>query len=109
MTYNLDYEIEVLSKIVSTNTDAESKLGYRECAEVIAEEARKLGLSVSIYDSVELATDGKHRPNVVARLNVNSNHTVSLVTHYDIVPAGAGWSSDPFKLKVVDGKAYGRG
>jgi len=109
MTHNLDYEVEVLSKMVSINTDAESKLGYRECAEVIAEEARKLGLSVSIYDSVGLATDGKHRPNVVAKLDANSDHTVSLVTHYDIVPAGAGWSNDPFKLRVVDGKAYGRG
>ncbi len=109
MSRNLNYEIEVLSKIVSVNTDAESKLGYCECASIIAEEAGKLGLSVSIHDSVELANDNKHRPNVIAKLDVGSDHTVSLVTHYDIVPAGAGWSSNPFKLKVVDGKAYGRG
>ncbi len=109
MSRNLDYEVDVLSRTVSINTDAESKLGYRECAEVIAEEAKKLGLSVSIYDSVGLADDNKHRPNIVARLNVDSDHTVSLVTHYDVVPAGVGWSSDPFKLRVVNGKAYGRG
>ncbi|MEM1569492.1 MAG: M20/M25/M40 family metallo-hydrolase [Candidatus Bathyarchaeia archaeon] len=109
MNFNLDYEVEVLSKIVSINTDVESKIGYGECAEVIAEEAGKLGLSVSIYDSMGLAGDGRPRPNVIARLDVGSNRTASLVTHYDVVPAGGGWSSDPFKLKVTDGKAYGRG
>ncbi|MBS7611663.1 M20/M25/M40 family metallo-hydrolase [Candidatus Bathyarchaeota archaeon] len=109
MSCNLDYEVEVLSRIVSINTDVESKIGYNECAEVIAEEAGKLGLNVSIYDSVELADDSKHRPNVVAKLDVGSDLTVSLVTHYDVVPSGVGWSSDPFKLKIADGKAYGRG
>lgn len=109
MSFNLDYEVEVLSRMVSINTDVESKTGYIECAEVIAEEAGKLGLSISIYDSVGLASDGKPRPNVVARLDVGSDRTASLVTHYDVVPIGAGWSSDPFRLKVADGKAYGRG
>lgn len=109
MSCNLDYEVEVLSRIVSINTDVESKVGYSECAKIIAEEAAKLGLGVSIYDSVELADDNRHRPNVVARLDVGSHRTVSLVTHYDIVPAGGGWSRDPFKLKIEDGKAYGRG
>ncbi|AWR98230.1 ArgE/DapE family deacylase [Acidianus sulfidivorans JP7] len=29
--------------------------------------------------------------------------------HYDVVPPGEGWVTDPFKLKVIDGKIYGRG
>lgn len=109
MTHDLEYEINILSRLVSVNTDAESKLGYSECARIIAEEAEKLGLSVSIYDSINLADDNKPRPNVVAKLDVGSDCTVSLVTHYDVVPTGVGWSGDPFKLKVVDGRAYGRG
>ncbi|MEM1982843.1 MAG: M20/M25/M40 family metallo-hydrolase [Sulfolobales archaeon] len=32
------------------------------------------------------------------------------LAHYDVVPTeGQNWSYDPFKLTVVDGKAYGRG
>jgi acetylornithine deacetylase len=35
---------------------------------------------------------------------------VVLSGHTDVVPvAGQAWSSDPFKLRVADGKAYGRG
>lgn len=31
------------------------------------------------------------------------------LAHFDVVPPGDGWRSDPFKLKVEGDKAYGRG
>lgn len=34
---------------------------------------------------------------------------IGILGHLDIVPAGDGWSSDPFTLRIADGKAYGRG
>ena len=34
---------------------------------------------------------------------------VGILGHLDIVPAGDGWNSDPFKMVVKDGYAYGRG
>lgn len=35
--------------------------------------------------------------------------TMGMLVHLDIVPAGDGWSSDPFKMEIRDGKIYGRG
>lgn len=37
------------------------------------------------------------------------NKTIGVFTHLDVVPAGNGWNSDPFELKVEDGKLVGRG
>ena len=34
---------------------------------------------------------------------------IGILGHIDIVPAGDGWQTDPFKMVVEDGKAYGRG
>lgn len=34
---------------------------------------------------------------------------IGIAAHIDVVPAGPGWESDPFKLRVENGKAYGRG
>ena len=33
----------------------------------------------------------------------------AVLTHVDVVPAGAGWSTDPFEMVCRDGLAYGRG
>ncbi len=32
-----------------------------------------------------------------------------VMAHLDVVPAGEGWSTDPFTMVIKDGKAYGRG
>lgn len=34
---------------------------------------------------------------------------VAVLSHLDVVPAGDGWSSDPFKAEIRDGRIYGRG
>ncbi|MCI9273599.1 MAG: M20 family metallopeptidase [Clostridiales bacterium] len=33
----------------------------------------------------------------------------AVLTHVDVVPAGEGWTSDPFQAEVRDGKLFGRG
>jgi len=104
-----EYEIELLAKLVEINTDSTTKQGYAECARLLDEEASKLGLEVQIHDAISESEDNKPRPNVVVKLDTGSNQTILLVTHYDIVPAGAGWKHDPFRLTVEREKAYGRG
>jgi acetylornithine deacetylase/succinyl-diaminopimelate desuccinylase family protein len=49
------------------------------------------------------------RINVVARLENGAGPVFAFNTHMDVVPAGDGWSSDPFVLKETDGRLYGRG
>jgi succinyl-diaminopimelate desuccinylase len=105
----LKYELELLRKLIRFNTDAIKKTYYKECAEVIKEECEKIGLKVDIYDGEEEAKDNISRPSVVAKLERESDKTVLLLTHYDIVPEGKGWTKDPFNLTIEDNKAYGRG
>lgn len=37
------------------------------------------------------------------------DETIGIACHTDVVPAGNGWRTDPFKAVIKDGKVYGRG
>ena len=102
-------EVELLSKLVKIDTNAQTKVGYAPCAMLIEREAKKLGLKTKVYDAVKETPDKKPRPSVVVDLDVGAENTILLVTHYDVVPPGAGWKHDPFKLTVEREKAFGRG
>lgn len=49
------------------------------------------------------------RANLEARLDNGPGPVFAFNTHMDVVPAGEGWSSDPFVLRERDGRLYGRG
>src|SRR5258708_6819751 len=49
------------------------------------------------------------RTNVVGVLDNGPGPAFAFNTHIDVVPAGSGWSSDPFTLRESDGRLYGRG
>jgi succinyl-diaminopimelate desuccinylase len=74
-----------------------------KAAEFLADLFRKADFSVSV-DQYKTG-----RANVIARLDNGSGPTFAFNTHMDVVPAGDGWSSDPFTLRERDGKLYGRG
>lgn len=74
-----------------------------EIASFIAAWFERLGVEVSV-DEV-----APHRPNVVARLRGRGGPALAYVAHMDTVPAGAGWTEDPFGGVLKDGKIYGRG
>ena len=85
---------------------------YEDCARFIGRTLQRLG-----FDVEYLAAEGRpehtvHYPrlNVVgSRTGLASRPTVHLNGHFDVVPAGEGWSVDPFGGVVRDGKFYGRG
>jgi len=95
--------------MVEINTDSMTKEGYVKCATLIAEEAKRNSLDAEIIDGESIANDGLPRPNVVVSLDVGSDVTIILESHFDIVPPGPGWIHTPFKLTVEGNKAYGRG
>jgi len=105
----IDYELDLLSRLVSINTDVSKKTGYSECASLISKEMKAIGLKVDIYDPVAKTGDGTPRPNVVGTLDVGAKKTIGLITHYDVVPPGEGWKHNPYKLTVEGDRAYGRG
>ena len=49
------------------------------------------------------------RANVSAALVNGAGPTFAFNTHVDVVPAGAGWRSNPFQLRADGGRLYGRG
>lgn len=50
------------------------------------------------------------RVNVIGRREGSlPGKTLHLNGHFDVVPAGAGWTKDPFGAEVADGRIYGRG
>jgi len=49
------------------------------------------------------------RTNVVGLLANGPGPSFAFNTHIDVVPAGEGWSSDPFKLRQSGERLYGRG
>jgi succinyl-diaminopimelate desuccinylase len=106
---SLDYEVDLLSKMVEINTDSISKNGYNDCASLIIQEAEKNSLDWFVVDGEKGAKDGLSRPNVIVSLDSNSETTLLIESHFDIVPPGNGWKNEPFKLTIVNGKAYGRG
>jgi succinyl-diaminopimelate desuccinylase len=106
---SVDYEINLLSRLVEINTESVPKKGYSECASIIVEEAENNSLKAEIVDGEKGAKDGLSRPNVIVTLDSGSDTTLLLESHFDVVPPGTGWKYPPFKLTVEDGKAYGRG
>jgi len=106
---SLEYELNLLSKMVEINTESVSKKGYGKCASLIVEEAERNGLDAEIINGEKGAKDGISRPNVVVTLDSGSDVTLLLESHFDIVPPGPNWRHPPFKLTLEDGKAYGRG
>ena len=49
------------------------------------------------------------RTNVVGMLDNGPGPAFAFNTHIDVVPAGTGWTSDPFVLRESGGRLYGRG
>ena len=73
-------------------------------ARYIAEFFERLGVQLTITEK----TAG--RPNVIVQLHGTEKAPMLLLTgHTDVVPAGAGWSTDPYQPAVKDGKIFGRG
>lgn len=85
---------------------------YPTCAEVVGRRLRDGGFEVGYF-----AAEGRpeHTPdfprvNVVGRrTGEHPRPTVHLNGHIDVVPAGHGWTVDPFAGIVRDGRIYGRG
>ena len=94
--------IDTLAKLVAANT--ENPPGQEvEAAKYLASRLAGIGLKVDLQDIAE------GRPNVVAQLNNGPGPIFAFNSHMDVVPAGSGWTSDPFKLRSKGGRLFGRG
>jgi succinyl-diaminopimelate desuccinylase len=86
-----------------------------DCAalgELAAQEMEKLGFPVErhrVPDEVVARHGMKSVINVVVRERFGAGPTVALNAHGDVVPAGGGWTADPYGAEIRDGWMIGRG
>jgi succinyl-diaminopimelate desuccinylase len=85
---------------------------YREAAETLGRRLARCGFEVDyvIADGRPEHSAAHPRVNVVGILRGSAPRPlVHLNGHLDVVPAGDGWTLDPFAGIVRDGRIYGRG
>lgn len=101
--------LQQLIRIPTVNPPGEC---YEQCARLLGERYRKLGYQVEFIPAEgHLDHSARHpRVNVLARLaDGAATPCLHFNGHLDVVPAGRGWSVDPFGGELRDGKIFGRG
>jgi succinyl-diaminopimelate desuccinylase len=86
--------------------------GYEDCARLIGDRLQRCGFDVEYFAAEGRPEHTRAHPriNVVGlRRGRALRPAVHLNGHFDVVPAGAGWTVDPFGGIVRDGRVYGRG
>jgi acetylornithine deacetylase len=100
---NLDRILEILSALVAFDTT--SRNSNLAIIDWIERHLDRAGFaSERIYDA------GGRKANLYATIGPADVPGYILSGHTDVVPVdGQDWSGDPFRLRVMDGRAYGRG
>ena len=100
---------QLLSSFVALRTVSGDPSFRLECfngAKWLKNLAVKLGFDARL----EQPSDDSINPIVYARFgDVPGRKTIVMYGHYDVVPAGTGWKSDPWSLRGHNGFLYGRG
>ncbi len=98
-----------LIRIPTVNPPGEE---YETCARFIGDTLKRFDFDVHYVaaDGHPDHTAAHPRVNVIGRRQGRHAHPlVHLNGHFDVVPAGEGWTVDPFGGLVRDGRVYGRG
>ncbi|QIW24405.1 ArgE/DapE family deacylase [Sulfolobus sp. S-194] len=96
---------ELTSKLIQFPTVNPPGENLSECASFIKDYLLSHGFSAQIIEFE------KGWPVVISENKKNSEKTILLNGHYDVVPTGdvSKWKHDPFSGKIIDDKVYGRG
>ena len=109
--------IDYTRGLIAINTVNPPGNNYLQCAEYIAKIMDKLGLNPKVIEVPkdrlqELAPHGEGLPrySVLGELKgAEGGPVLHYSGHYDVVPAGVGWTVDPFTAEVRDDKIFGLG
>ena len=112
--------VDLTCRLVSIETTSPPGLNYPKISQVLAGELKDLGVTPTVSQipeaifkrrvAPELGLKGP-RPNTYATLKGEGDGPKLLLNgHVDVVPADpSGWTNNPFKPVVKNGKIYGRG
>ena len=104
--------VESLREIIRIPTVNPPGECYADFAEVAAARYRKMGYDVQTITAEGHSDHTANHPrvNVLARMEGSgTGPCVHFNGHTDVVPAGHGWTREPFGGEVHDGKVFGRG
>ncbi|AOL17326.1 succinyl-diaminopimelate desuccinylase [Sulfolobus sp. A20] len=110
-------EVKILEDLVSFRTVNPPGREYDRMASYLKDLLENIGFKVELIEIPEEFLE-KHyiysplhrgHKRVIIYARNDENPILHFNAHYDVVPPGNGWESDPFKMKVVNGVAYGRG
>ena len=84
---------------------------YADCAHLLGTRLGAFGFETEYIPAEGRPEHTRAYPriNVIGRRGRGAGRTVHLNGHLDVVPAGAGWTVDPFAGSVRNGRIYGRG
>jgi succinyl-diaminopimelate desuccinylase len=104
----------MLLDVIRIDTSVPPGNNYLQMVEHLRPLLEKAGLSCERvvvpekrWRKIPLPLDGE-RINLVATIS-NGKPPLSIYAHMDVVPAGTGWTVEPFKGEVKDSIVYGRG
>lgn len=73
-------------------------------------ESTAQALNYMLKRAEEMGLETKNIQNIAGHVQYGTKgQLVGILTHLDVVPAGDGWSVEPFALTKKDGRLYGRG
>lgn len=104
--------VEFLCQLVRIPTVNPPGENYAECAELIGGKLKEFGYAVEFITAEGLpeCTVQHPRVNIIGRMKgARANPALHFNGHIDVVPAGEGWTVDPFAALIRDGRIYGRG
>ena len=119
---NMAEEIEFLQKLVQCNSEGKPAFttpegevypfgeGLQQALMLVLEEGEKMGFSVKNVDNYGGHIDfhPKYKEVEEGEEPVHVK-TMAVLGHVDVVPAGDGWTFEPYSGEVSEGYIYGRG
>jgi len=112
----IDEAVELAKELIEIPTVNPPGDEYEECASFLVSRAREYGLETLTIrvpeeqlPSLTLWGSTLPRVNVLARWGAGDGPKINVHCHYDVVPPGKGWSVEPFKGVIREGRLYGRG
>lgn len=110
-----DLLARMLSDIIKIDTSVPPGDGYARMVEYLEPLLRAAGMETervvvpeARWRSIPLPLEGE-RVNLVASRAASGKPAASIYAHMDVVPAGDGWTVDPFGGEISGGRVFGRG